>query len=305
MGLVVALALAALIAFALWLTAGSRSSGRQYDIVLDRSVSGLLVGSPVTFSGVPVGRVASIDLIDGQPGRVRVRIDITDSDLPITEGVVAHLDGDLLFGTALVSLEQKDRSGAPLTAPEGEVPVIPVEASGLANLASDPTPMVESIAAATEKLMAVTTPEEQRRITERLAALERETAQMAQEAPALAQRVAEARAALRTGSQVSAQWAEKAADTRRNLDASSAARTRDLRASLAAAREATAALDARVQASRAGIASTSESAADLQQKITAARRAVAELSAKVQEIDRGSAPLLSDPPTPEYEPKKR
>lgn len=304
-GVVVALALAALVAFALWLTASSRSSGRQYDVVLERSVSGLVVGSPVTLSGVRVGRVMSVDFDRGQPGRIRVRIDI-DKPVPITEGTVAHLEGDLLFGTALITLEQEERSATPLAAGAGEeVPVIPVEQSGLADLASDPTPMVESIASATDRLLKATTPEERRRITAELDALARSTGEMARKAPELTRDIAAARAAVREGSAAAAAWTEKAAAMRRGLDATSAAKTRDLRASLAAARDATGALDARLQAARPGIAAASESSAELQEKIRAARLAVRELAASVEEIDRGGGSALSGPPTPDYEPKER
>lgn len=303
--LVVALALAALVAFALWLTAASRSTGRQYDVVLDRSVSGLVVGSPVTHSGVRVGRVMAIDLDRGRPGRIRVRIDI-DQPVPITEGTVAHLEGDLLFGTALVTLEQTQRDATPLAAQPGqEVPVIPVEQSGLAELASDPTPMVESIAYATERLMEATTPQERQRITAELEALARSTGEMARQGPELSRSIAEARAAIRQGSAAAAGWAQKAAETRRSLDARSAAKSRELRASLAAAREATGGLDARIDAARPGIAAASQSSAELEEKIRAARLAVREVAASVQEIDRGGGSALSGPPTPDYEPKDR
>ncbi|MFN3387790.1 MAG: MlaD family protein [Allosphingosinicella sp.] len=304
-GIVVALALAALVAFALWLTASSRSTGREYDVVLDRSVSGLLVGSPVTFSGVRVGRVMAIDLDRGEPGRIRVRIAI-DKPVPITEGTVAHLEGDLLFGTALITLEQNEPNQTPLVARgEGTVPVIPVEKSGLAALASDPTPMVESIAAATDRLMEVTTPEERRRITAELDALARSTGEMARQAPELRARIAAARAAIRDGGAAANGWAAKAAATRRDLDARSAAQSRTLRAQLAEAREATGALDARIEGARTGIQTTGASAAELQRKIEDARLAVREVSASIKEIDRGGAGGLSGPPTPDYKPKER
>lgn len=303
---VVAIALAALVAFALWLTASSRSTGRLYDIVLDRSVSGLVVGSPVTFSGVPVGTVMSIDLDRGRPGRIRVRIDI-DKPVPITEGTVAHLEGDLLFGTALITLEQTERKGAPLVAEAGqEVPVIPVEQSGLADLASDPTPMIESIAAATDRLMKVTTPAERQRITAELDALAKRTGEMARQGPELTRRIADARAAIRQGTAAATGYAEKAAAARRQIDVRSAEKTRELRASLAAAREATGALDTRIETARTGIAASAESQAALQEKIEAARLAVREVASSVEEIDRGGGgSVLSGPPTPDYEPKDR
>jgi phospholipid/cholesterol/gamma-HCH transport system substrate-binding protein len=304
---VVALALAAVLAFSWWLTANQRSSGRQYDIVLEQSVSGLLVGSPVTFSGVPVGRIMAVNLDPAQPGRVRVRIDISKPDLPINQGTIARLNGDLLFGTALVSLEPSQGGGAPLVARAGEeVPVIRVEQSGLANLASDPTPMIESINYATDRLLAATTPAEQRRIAEKLDALVATTRDAAGQTAALGARIAPARAALRDNAALSAGWAAKARDTRRSLDARGSARFADLRASLADARAATRTLDARIAAARPAIQGMSKKVAETSQQIGAARGGIGAVTEAARTIDAGGVGLLvSGPPTPEYDPKRK
>jgi phospholipid/cholesterol/gamma-HCH transport system substrate-binding protein len=303
----VAIALAALLAFSLWLTANRRSHGREYDVLLDRSVSGLLVGSPVSFSGVPVGRVMSVELDDVQPGRVRVRIDITQEDLPIVEGTVAHLDGDLLFGTALISLEGSKRGARPLLARAGEeVPVIPLEESGLGGFVNDPTPMVESISYATDRLLAATTPEEQRRLSAGLEALARSTATAAAEAPEMGRRIAPARAALRDGAANSAAYASQAAAARRNLEARGSAQMRDLRSSMAEARAAVKALDARLKAARPGIQAGSASLSGLPQKIREARAGVAAVTEASEQVESGGVgALLSGPPTPDYDPKRR
>ena len=304
--LVVALVLAAIIAFAFWLTANRRSSGRPFDIVITQSVSGLLVGSPITFSGVPVGRVSSVKLDPSRPGAVRVRIDITDDDLPVAEGTVARLSGDLLFGTALLSLERDTRSSRPLLARAGEeVPVIPLESGGMGDLVSDPTPMVESIAFATDRLLAATSPEQQRLLTARIEDMERSTAEIAAQAPLLGARIAPARQSLRDGAASAADMAAQARLMRRNLDRRSRTATRDLRASLAAAREATATLNARLQAGRPAVQSFSTTVAGTTQKIEAAREGVAGLKQQVQQVESGGGgSLLSGPPTPDYKPAK-
>ena len=303
--LVVAATLAAVVAFALWLTAASRTSGREYDVVLERSVSGLVVGSPVTFSGVPVGRVMSIDLDPERPGQTRVRIALNRDDVPITQGTVAHLEGDLMFGTALVTLEQAEPGGEPLVARAGEeVPVIPVESSGLADLASDPTPMIESIAYATDRLLAATTPEERRRISARLEEMERSTAELARRGPELGRAISDTRAVLRTSATDATRLGAQAAATRRNLQARGPAKVQELKESLAAAREATEALNARVRAARPGIAAASETAAGLQEKIGEARAGVAEMSEMARQLDSGGSPVGA-PALPDYEPEPR
>lgn len=302
---VVALVIAAIIAFALWMTANRRSSGRSYDIVITKSVSGLAVGSPVTFSGVPVGRVSSVRLDPVRPGAVRVRIDITDDDLPMAEGTVARLKGDLLFGTALLSLERETRSGKTLVARAGEeVPVIPIEGGGMGDVVGDPTPMVESIAFATDRLLAATTPEQQRLLTARVEEMERTTAAMAAQTPALFDRIAPARQSLREGAATATAAARQARLQRRDLDRKSRTASRDFRASLAGARDATAALNTQLEAARPSVQGFSAGVQGSSGKIRQARQGVAVIKEQVQQVESGGAgSLLSGPPTPDYKPK--
>jgi phospholipid/cholesterol/gamma-HCH transport system substrate-binding protein len=303
---VVALALAAIVAFSLWMTANRRSSGRPYDIVITKSVSGLVVGSPVTFSGVPVGRVSSVKLDPVRPGAVRVRIDITDDALPIAEGTVARLKGDLLFGTALLSLDRESRSGRPLLARGGEeVPVIPLAGGGMGDVVGDPTPMVESVAYATDRLLAATTPEQQRLLTARIEQMERTTAQMAAQAPMLGARIAPIRQSLREGAATSADAARQARLQRRALDQRSRAATGEFKATLAAARDATAALNRQLEAARPSVQGFSTSVAASGDRIKQAREGVAALKEQVQQVEStGAGGLVSGPPTPDYNPKK-
>jgi phospholipid/cholesterol/gamma-HCH transport system substrate-binding protein len=303
---VVALVLAAIVAFALWMTASKRSSGRPYDIVIDKSVSGLVVGSPVTASGVPVGRVNSVQLDPRRPGAVRVRIDITDDDFAVTQGTVAHLNGDLMFGTALISLARETKTDRPLLARAGEeAPLIPLGGGGMADVMSDPTPMVESIAYGTDRLLEATTPERQRQIGEQIREMERMTAQMAAEAPALGARIAPMRQSLRDGTAFVADAARQARLKRLELDRRSRSATGELKASLAAARDATDALNQRIEGARPAIRSFSTGVAASGAKIQQAREGVAAITEQVQQLENGGGSLLSGPPTPDYKPKKQ
>ncbi|HEX8525654.1 MlaD family protein [Allosphingosinicella sp.] len=303
---VVALVLAGIVAFSLWMTASQRTSGRPFDIVLTKSVAGLLVGSPVTFAGVPVGRVTSVDLDPVRPGAVRVRIDITNDDLPVQEGIVANLNGNLLFGTALISLERKGPPGPPLLARAGEeAPIIPLAEGGMGDVIADPTPMVESIASATDRLLAATTPEQQRLLAERFAATERATAEIANEASAtLGSRIAPARQMLREGTASAVEAGRQARLMRENLQRRSRAASRDLRASMSAARESTAAFDERIQAIRPKVQEFSKSVAEPNPKIQQARETVAAITEQVQQVEKGGLGGMGGPPTPDYKPKK-
>ncbi|HZG08966.1 MAG TPA: MlaD family protein [Allosphingosinicella sp.] len=304
--LVVALVLAAIVATSLWMTAARRSSGRPYEILITKSVSGLLVGSPVTFSGVPVGRVTSVRLDPTQPGAVRVRIDITDDDLPIAEGTVARLNSDLLFGTALVSLERESRSGRPLLARAGhEVPLIPLGSGGMGDVISDPTPMVESIAYATDRLLEATTPEQQRLLTARIEEMERTTAEIAAQGSALDARIAPARQSVREGTASAADAARQARLMRQNLDQRSRTAAGELKATLRAAREATAALDQQLKTASPSVRNFSASVEGSGQSIKKAREGAAALKEQVQKVESsGAGTLISGPPTPDYQPKK-
>jgi len=300
---VLALLIAAIVAFAMWMSAPRRSNGRPFDIVIEQSVTGLVVGSPVTYLGVPVGRVTSVGLDPDQSGAAKVRIDVTDDDLPITEGTVARLSGDLLFGTALISLENASPAAPPILARAGQdAPVIPLQTGGMGDLVSDPTPMVESIAFATDRLLAATSPEQQRLLIARLEEMERSTAAMAAQAPALKARVAGTRQSLRDSAASAADMSRRADLTRRNLDSRSGTATRELRASLAAARESAAALDRRLAATRPQVQGLSKSAVGTGEQIAAAREGVAALREQIQQVERGGLGAAG-PPTPDYRPK--
>jgi phospholipid/cholesterol/gamma-HCH transport system substrate-binding protein len=303
---IVALVLAAILAFTLWMTANRRSSGRPYDIVIERSVSGLVVGSPVTFSGVPVGRVNSVRLDPVRPGAVRVRIDITDDNLPLTEGTVATLKGDLLFGTALLSLQRESRSDRPLLARAGEeAPIIPLQSGGLGDVVGDPTPMVESIAFATDRLLAATTPEQQRLLTARIEEMERTSGEIAAQGDVLGSRIAPARQSLRDTTASATASAKQARLMRQGLDQRSRTATRDMKASLAAARQATATLNTRLQASRPGVQGFSTAVAASGEQIAGAREGIGALKDQVQAVEgSGVGALISGPPTPDHKPKK-
>ena len=82
--------IAALVVFMIWLSQIGNGGEKTYDIFFTQSVEGLAKGSQVTFSGVPVGQIESINLVPNSPQFVRVRININD-DTPILEGSTATI----------------------------------------------------------------------------------------------------------------------------------------------------------------------------------------------------------------------
>ena len=77
--------LAALVVFVVWLSQFGGGGDKRYDIFFTQSVDGLAKGSSVTFSGVPVGQIESINLVPQSPQFVRVRINV-NSNTPVLEG---------------------------------------------------------------------------------------------------------------------------------------------------------------------------------------------------------------------------
>jgi phospholipid/cholesterol/gamma-HCH transport system substrate-binding protein len=175
----------------------------------------------------------------------------------------------------------------------------------MGELVGDPTPMVESIAYATERLLEATTPEKQRLLTARIAELERSTGEAAKLAPAVGGQIAPARETMRDTAASAQDAANQARLMRRDLDRRSRTATAEFRQTLGQAREATAALNARLEAARPSVKGFSESLAGTTAKIEAAREGVAAATGQVQQIERGGASgLISGPPTPDYQPKK-
>ena len=301
---VVAAVFAALIAFIMWISPNRGGDGRRYDILFEQSVSGLLVGSPVSFAGIPVGRVESIELAAGAPGRVRVRVNITDKALTIQEGTIAELSGNLLFGTSLISLENSKGGGKPILAQGDAIPVIPARGPGFGDLANDPTPLINSISLATDRLLAATSPEGQRRISTQVEALRTSTAAAAAEAPAVAGRISQARLALGAATSSASDFASRADAMERRLNGEGRAKVRDLRASVASSRQSLRQLDDRLNASRPALQGLNRSTADLNKQIEGLRTSVGATTEAVEQVERGGAgALLSEPTLPDYKPK--
>ena len=66
--------------FVVWLCQAGGDQDKKYDILFSQAVDGLAKGSAVTFSGVPVGQVESINLMPKTPEFVRVRISVDEEN---------------------------------------------------------------------------------------------------------------------------------------------------------------------------------------------------------------------------------
>jgi phospholipid/cholesterol/gamma-HCH transport system substrate-binding protein len=115
-----------LIAGVLWLSAGGPKPEHKFYLThMTESVLGLSRDSAVTYRGVNVGRVRSIDFDPENTERVRILLEI-QADTSVREDTVATLETQLLTGLSHINLEGGEEGIAPLLqAKEGEeYPVI-------------------------------------------------------------------------------------------------------------------------------------------------------------------------------------
>ena len=103
-GLFVAAALAAFVAATVWLTGKQTSEPTvEYAMYFEKDVGGLMLGGPVFYLGVEVGTVTAMEIIPGNPMRVRVDARILKS-APINSGTYASLAFQGITGVAVVKL---------------------------------------------------------------------------------------------------------------------------------------------------------------------------------------------------------
>jgi phospholipid/cholesterol/gamma-HCH transport system substrate-binding protein len=136
-GLFVSIAIAAFVAFVLWLTGRSGVEElTRYSLLFQRDVSGLAVGGPVKFMGMNIGSVIQMELERNEAIEVRVDIDILAST-PVDSGTYASIALQGITGVAVVNLASEPGSHGPLAKlPGQEHPVIPVRDVGIAAVLS-------------------------------------------------------------------------------------------------------------------------------------------------------------------------
>ena len=145
-GIFVSLALAAFVSATLWLT------GRQgteptvhYSMFFENDVGGLMLGGPVFYLGVDVGNVTAMDIIPGNPMRVRVNAEVLKS-APINAGTYASLSYQGITGVAVIKLNpDPGEHGALERDPESGYPVIPVRDIGFSALLSKAPEIVDRL----------------------------------------------------------------------------------------------------------------------------------------------------------------
>lgn len=178
------------VGFAMWLIQAHDPEGRTYEIRFEQSVAGLQSGSPVSFLGVPVGRVTEVSLQSEDPGVAVVRFVLT-ADITLSRGVTASIDRALFDGSATISLRGgRERDAALVALPEQPFPEIPSKGRGLAGGDLSPTDFIAKVSPSAERVSQKLNPAGQRAIEERLGTLARRSPTWADGVDRIASKIA-------------------------------------------------------------------------------------------------------------------
>ena len=194
-GVVLAL-LVAMLAFIVWLAGFNTASEQRYDIFFKTSVSGLAKGSPVTFAGVPVGKVQEIRLLPDSPEFVRVRIAI-DNETPILQGTSATIAGVGFTGVSQINLDGAIKNAPPIVEPGPYgAPVIPTKPGALGELLNSAPELLNRISALTERLTLLLDDKNQKSISGILANADKLTHDLADRGPEIAAAIVQLKATM-------------------------------------------------------------------------------------------------------------
>jgi phospholipid/cholesterol/gamma-HCH transport system substrate-binding protein len=134
-GLFVAIALLAFIGATTWLSGKQGSEPTvNYSMFFEKDVGGLMLGGPVFYLGVSVGTVKDMEIIPGNPMRVRIDIEALQS-APVNAGTYASLAFQGITGVAVIKLNAEPGLHQALKPRDGsEFPVIEVRNTGFSAL---------------------------------------------------------------------------------------------------------------------------------------------------------------------------
>ena len=114
-------------AFVYWLeNKGGFGERAYYRLRFENSVSGLQAGSAVLFNGIRVGEVTGLALDPDHPDQVIATVGVV-SGTPVRSDTRVGIESQGLTGGAAVTLNGGDASSPPVTAENGELPLLSAE----------------------------------------------------------------------------------------------------------------------------------------------------------------------------------
>lgn len=318
-GAVVLGMIAALALFVVWLSQAGGNQDKKYDILFSQAVEGLAKGSAVTFSGVPVGSVESINLMPKTPQFVRIRISV-DDETPVIVGTTATMKATFT-GIASIQLDPPERdprrpagAGREIVCPEVNpdaqcpfgVPLIPTKPGALGQLLSSAPELLERVSTLTARLTELLGDRNQNSIAAILENVQVISRNLAERSDEIAATLAEARIAIRqTG--VAAQEMGQLADTAdRSLSQDVRPMLGDLRQTIRAAETSMTNLDAAIGDARPGLqAFSKQTIPEVGQLVRDLREMSDALSQVAQRLNtQGAGGIVGGSKLPDYKPRK-
>jgi phospholipid/cholesterol/gamma-HCH transport system substrate-binding protein len=314
--------LAALVVFVVWLSQVGGGGDKRYDIFFNTSVEGLAKGSSVTFSGVPVGQIESINLVPDSPQFVRVRINV-NSETPVLEGSTATIRGVGFTGVSQIQIDppptpqpgQRPRPRVEIHCPAENaqsecpygLPVLPVRPGALTSILNTAPELLERVSTLTERLTELLSDRNQESIAGILDNLQEVSRNLAARGPEIAATLAEARIAVRQAGDAADRIGQLASSTQQLVDRDGRPLITDLRATLRSAQGSMAQLERAIGDARPGIQAFSNQTlpevGQLMRDLRATSESLREITDRLNQ--RGLGGVMGGQRLPDYHPGRR
>jgi len=313
-GAITLLLVALLAAFTVWLSRAGEGGKKEYDIFFQQSVNGLAKGSGVSFSGVPVGEIQSIELWEPDPEFVRVRITIKDS-VPVLQGTTATINGVGFTGVSEIQLDGAVKGAPALVCPEANpksacptgVPVIPTKPGALGELLNNAPLLLERLSALTERLTNILSDKNQQSIEQILDNVENLSGTLATQAPDLRATIQESRIALQKAGLAADEITKMAGTTNKLLDSDGRPMLVELRKTLRSANGSLAALETTLNNANPAIETlNTQTLPEVTQLARDLRELSVSLKSVTDKVDQGGiGSVVNAPALPDYQPGSR
>src|SRR5207247_5861058 len=144
--------------FSVWLVSSGHRDDVIYRIHFAESVSGMALGDPVKFHGVDIGTVKTMALDPADPRRVQVDVRLR-KEAPVKTDTKATLKLKGITGVVFIELNGGTPNAQSLVAatPEGQIPEIASEKSGLASVIDQLPKVIEKFSAIEDQTKKVMT----------------------------------------------------------------------------------------------------------------------------------------------------
>ncbi|MFL6846162.1 MAG: MlaD family protein [Allosphingosinicella sp.] len=312
--------LLAVVLFVVWLSNAGGEKDKHYDILFRQAVDGLAPGSAITFSGVPVGKVESINLMPKTPEFIRVRITI-DETTPVLVGTTATIKGVGFTGVSQIQLDPPDNDPrrprvtreitCPDTNPEAQcpygVPIIPTKPGVIGQVLESAPELLNRVSTLTARLTELLGDRNQASIAAILENTQVISRNLAERSDEIAATMAEARIAIRQTGNAVEQMGNLAGTTDQTLQHDIRPLIGDLRQTVRAADTSMTNLDAAIGDARPGLqAFSKQTIPEVGQLVRDLREMSDSLSAVSQRLNQqGAGGIIGGQKLPDYKPRKK